>query len=204
MRIRFALGTRTRAWARTVRPSGPAPRSIVVCDHGAEVGVHFRDRVRSVRRGHHVERAAEDAPEAAKDERVVVDEQDTLARRARAARRGWDHPAATRADERAPSSSHDDVRTRGVRKRRSIGRFAPGTAAGMDWMQQRLVEAQGIGWKIAIVRAVHGAHADGWSIDELIAEHDRMDQTVLMLRHMDGRTETMSELRLRLEFDRGG
>lgn len=88
MRIRFALGTRTRAWARAVG----AGAKIVVCDHGAEPGVHFRDRVRSVRRGDHVERAAEDAPEAAKDERVVVDEQDTLARRARAARRGWDHP----------------------------------------------------------------------------------------------------------------
>lgn len=71
-----------------------------------------------------------------------------------------------------------------------------------DWMQQRLVEAQAMNWKVAIVRAIHRAHADAWSITELVAEYDRMRGTMVTMRHADGRTETMTELRLRLDFER--
>ncbi len=70
-----------------------------------------------------------------------------------------------------------------------------------DWIGGRLAEAQAVTWKISIVRAIHGTHADAWSIDEMIGEYERMHRTILSVEHTDGRTETMTELRLRLEFE---
>lgn len=71
-----------------------------------------------------------------------------------------------------------------------------------DWMQQRLVEAQAIGWKIACVRAIHGAGVNALSVEELLAEFDRLRRSIVTVRHQDGSKETMTELRLRLEYDR--
>ena len=68
-------------------------------------------------------------------------------------------------------------------------------------MQRLLVEARAMNWKVAIVRAIHGAHVNAWSISELVAEYARMHGTFVTVRHADGRTETMTELRLRLEFE---
>lgn len=69
-------------------------------------------------------------------------------------------------------------------------------------MQQRLVEAQAVGWKLAIVRAIHGADINALSVDELLAEFDRLQRTSVVVAHADGKTETMTELRLRLEYRR--
>lgn len=71
-----------------------------------------------------------------------------------------------------------------------------------DWMHGRLVEAQTMNWKISIVRAIHGARADAWSVGELLAEYDRMARTMLTVERADGRTETKSEAQLRLEYER--
>jgi len=70
------------------------------------------------------------------------------------------------------------------------------------WMQQRLVEAQAIGWKIACVRAVHGSDVNALSVEEMLAEYERMHRNILTLERAAGRTETMSELRLRLACER--
>lgn len=65
-------------------------------------------------------------------------------------------------------------------------------------LDEMIAQAQGIGWRIALVRAVHGTRADTWSIEELLAEYERLHETVLTVQHTDGRTETMTKLRLRL------
>ena len=71
-----------------------------------------------------------------------------------------------------------------------------------NWMQQRLVEAQAVAWKIACVRAVHGSDVNALSVEEILAEYERMHGNILDLERADGRTETMSELRLRLACER--
>lgn len=87
---------------------------------------------------------------------------------------------------------------------RSVLRRVAIVLAADDWMERRLVEVQAVNWKVAIVRAIHGTAADTWSIDELVAEHDRMQRTLVTVKHADGRSESMTELRLRLEYERAG
>jgi hypothetical protein len=73
-----------------------------------------------------------------------------------------------------------------------------------EWMNERLGEAQAVSWKIAIVRAVHGATVDAFSIDELVAEYVRMRGTIVIVKHEDGTLRRMSELDRRLAHDRVG
>lgn len=69
-------------------------------------------------------------------------------------------------------------------------------------MQRRLVEAQAVGWKIACVRALHGSDVNALSIEELLAEYERLQRTIVTVKRKDGGTETMNELQLRLEYER--
>ncbi len=60
------------------------------------------------------------------------------------------------------------------------------------------MEVQAVSWKIAIVRAVHGSTVDSCSIDDLLAEYDRMRARIVVVKHEDGTLRRMSELYLRL------
>lgn len=44
-------------------------------------------------------------------------------------------------------------------------------------------------------------HVDALSIEELLAEYERLERTVVTVRRDDGSNETMNELRLRLEYE---
>ena len=69
-------------------------------------------------------------------------------------------------------------------------------------MDEKLVAAQALGWRIAIVRAIHGPDVDALSIEELLAEYERLQRNIVTVKRKDGGTETMSELQLRLEYER--
>lgn len=69
-------------------------------------------------------------------------------------------------------------------------------------MNEMSIEAQALGWKIAIVRSIHGAMADTWSIDELIEEFERMVGTIVTVKDQSGRMSTRTELELRLGYER--
>lgn len=64
------------------------------------------------------------------------------------------------------------------------------------------VEAQVLGWKIAIVRSIHGSRADTWSADELVDEFARMQETIVIVEEPSGRVRTRTELELRLNYER--
>lgn len=69
-------------------------------------------------------------------------------------------------------------------------------------MNEVSVEAQALGWKIAIVRSIHGSTADSWSVDDLVAEFERMQVTVVTVKDCSGRMSTLTELELRLGYER--
>lgn len=69
-------------------------------------------------------------------------------------------------------------------------------------MNEMSIEAQALGWKIAIVRSIHGSTTDAWSIDDLIAEFDRMRGTIVTVEAQSGRMSTLTELELRLSYER--
>ena len=64
------------------------------------------------------------------------------------------------------------------------------------------IEAQSLGWKIAIVRSIHGSAADTWSVDDLVAEFERMQGTIVTVEDQSGRVNTLTELELRLGYER--
>lgn len=64
------------------------------------------------------------------------------------------------------------------------------------------VEAQVLGWKIAIVRSIHGSGADDWSVDDLVDEFARMQETLVTVEEPSGRISTRSELEMRLSYER--
>lgn len=72
-------------------------------------------------------------------------------------------------------------------------------AAMQDWLNERVAEAQALSWRIAIVRAVHGASSDSWSIEDMATEFDRLHATAVHVRHPGGREKIVSELCLRLK-----
>lgn len=189
----------------------------MVCDHGAELGVHLGDRVRSVRRGHHVERAAEDAPEAAKDERVVADEQNARlaltgsregrghTRRYVAAAAGFASISALACGSRKLANDRKARTALGarelVRKRNSISIQVKSRQEEVP-MNEMSIEAQVIGWRIAIVRSIHGSTADGWTVDDLVLEFERMQGTLVTVEDRNGKATTLNELELRLGYER--
>lgn len=69
-------------------------------------------------------------------------------------------------------------------------------------LDEMIAQGQGIGWRIAIVRVIHGADVDALSVDEMLAEFDRLRRSLVIVKRRDGSTETINELRLRLEYDR--
>ena len=69
-------------------------------------------------------------------------------------------------------------------------------------MNEVNTEAQALCWKIAIVRSIHGSRADSWSVDELIEEFQRMQATIVSVEDQSGKTSTLTELELRLSYER--
>lgn len=69
-------------------------------------------------------------------------------------------------------------------------------------MDEMSIEAQALGWKIAIVRSIHGSRADSWSVDELVEEFHRMQATIVSVADKNGETSTLTELELRLHYER--
>lgn len=69
-------------------------------------------------------------------------------------------------------------------------------------MNKMNIEAQALGWKIAIVRSIHGARTDSWSVDELLDEFHRMQGTIVSVEDKNGETSTLTELELRLHYER--
>ncbi len=64
------------------------------------------------------------------------------------------------------------------------------------------IEAHALGWRIAIVRSIHGAAADTWSVDDLVAEFERMQGTIVTVEDQSGKVSTRTELEIRLGYER--
>lgn len=69
-------------------------------------------------------------------------------------------------------------------------------------MSEVSIEAQALGWRIAIVRSIHGSAADTWSVDDLVAEFERMQGNIVTVKDQSGRISTRTELELRLGYER--
>ena len=89
--------------------------------------------------------------------------------------------------------------------RRRLGRGL-GDAAGLVvsaglalWRRERKRAHPGVE-----VRAVEriGSDVDALLVEEMVAEFDRLERSLVTVKHQDGSTETMTELRMRLEHKR--
>lgn len=69
-------------------------------------------------------------------------------------------------------------------------------------MNEVSIEAQALGWRIAIVRSIHGSTADGWTVDDLVLEFERMQRTLVTVEDRNGKATTLNELELRLGYER--
>jgi hypothetical protein len=87
-----------------------------------------------------------------------------------------------------------------VRNRRSLTQSTGVKSTAMEMSMS--VEAQALGWKIAIVRSIHGSTADSWSVDDLIGEFQRMQETIVTVRDQSGKMSARTELELRLGYER--
>ena len=188
--------------------------------HGVDVVHDLRDRVRvrGLDGGGHVELASQRACEASKKQHVVIDEYDAGAARS-GSRKRLRHPwrYATRtpgsspigmwtaSGRPAPISSAPALKTvdlpkpgaMGVRNDHSIDDVASGQVTERD--EHR---GAGAGLEDRDLRSIHGSTADVWSIDDLIEEFERLQGTIVTVKEYDGTMSTLTELELRLSYER--